>query len=271
MDNSEMTKQVTPTNIDPEIHHADYIHVPPGKVWRQHHTQDLELVMVVRGNFRASDPDHDKTDLTPGDVVFVRPGYPCDIEQAEDAGGMVSCIHFELLHEKRWGADDYRIDPFEPWVIQTGANGELIDLFQQCAREFMGAGLYRAELMSVIFRQIWLRLMRHVSGSGSDERSSRMQAMLVYLRRNAIAGAGRRELAREFHLTPEYVNQLFREYVGMSPGEVVQRERVSRAVQLLTQGKYSVTEVAFRVGFSDPQYFSRVFQQIMRRPPSSYL
>lgn len=46
--------------------------------------------------------------------------------------------------------------------------------------------------------------------------------------------------------------------------------RVKKAVQLLDSGEYSISEIAYMSGFSSPQYFSRVFKEVMNCTPSEY-
>jgi transcriptional regulator GlxA family with amidase domain len=49
--------------------------------------------------------------------------------------------------------------------------------------------------------------------------------------------------------------------LGMTPGELVRRMRVSQAVHLLESGHASVEEVAARVGYADSAAFRRVFRR----------
>lgn len=57
---------------------------------------------------------------------------------------------------------------------------------------------------------------------------------------------------------------------GVSPIDFVRDMRVKRAVQLLDSGEYTVSEVAYMSGFSSPQYFSRVFKNLMKCTPTEY-
>jgi AraC-like DNA-binding protein len=46
--------------------------------------------------------------------------------------------------------------------------------------------------------------------------------------------------------------------------------RLERAADLLEQRVGNVSEVAYKVGFKDPRYFSRLFQQTFGVVPSAY-
>ena len=47
----------------------------------------------------------------------------------------------------------------------------------------------------------------------------------------------------------------------MSPLDYIRIERLKRAVELLTEGKYALADVALMVGYSAPSYFSQAFRK----------
>lgn len=67
--------------------------------------------------------------------------------------------------------------------------------------------------------------------------------------------------------------QLYRKLkalTGLTPKQFIRDIRLRHAAQMLSQKQYSVAEVAYAVGFSDPNYFSRIFQQTYGHPPSEH-
>jgi AraC-like DNA-binding protein len=68
-----------------------------------------------------------------------------------------------------------------------------------------------------------------------------------------------------------YFMRVFREYTGETPMGYLRRLRVNAAAELLKTGDWTVTEVAYHVGFSDPAYFSRVFARYVGHPPSKLI
>jgi AraC family L-rhamnose operon regulatory protein RhaS len=74
-----------------------------------------------------------------------------------------------------------------------------------------------------------------------------------------IADMSESSLARTFH-----------EVVGRPPMDYVIRVRVGKAADLLRRSRLRVTEVAFRCGFSDSNYFSRRFRSVTGQSPRDY-
>jgi AraC-like DNA-binding protein len=66
------------------------------------------------------------------------------------------------------------------------------------------------------------------------------------------------------------LNRCFHQELGLPPMTYLNRYRVQCARELLERGDQSVTEVALTVGFSDSNYFGRVFRQEVGISPGLY-
>ncbi len=58
---------------------------------------------------------------------------------------------------------------------------------------------------------------------------------------------------------------------GKSPVELIQEFRLEKATYYLRSGQYSVSETSYKVGFSDPGYFSRTFKKKYGISPADYI
>lgn len=58
---------------------------------------------------------------------------------------------------------------------------------------------------------------------------------------------------------------------GKSPVELIQEFRLERATYYLKSGQFSVSETSYKVGFSDPGYFSRSFKKHFGVSPADYM
>lgn len=57
---------------------------------------------------------------------------------------------------------------------------------------------------------------------------------------------------------------------GYTPNEYMRIMRMKKAVQLLEEGTYNISEVAYMVGMNDPLYFSKCFKMQFGVSPSTY-
>lgn len=77
-------------------------------------------------------------------------------------------------------------------------------------------------------------------------------------------------VAEQMGLSPNYFSSLFKEHTGETFMEYLVKTRIERAKQLLRGGGYKVYEVANRVGYADPRYFSEVFKKYAGVNPAEY-
>ncbi|MDC0088279.1 AraC family transcriptional regulator [Akkermansiaceae bacterium] len=62
----------------------------------------------------------------------------------------------------------------------------------------------------------------------------------------------------------------FKKHISCSPGKFVTQVKVSNACELLAEPSYSINEVGYSLGYSDPAVFTRVFKREMKITPSAY-
>jgi len=68
------------------------------------------------------------------------------------------------------------------------------------------------------------------------------------------------QFVKEMHVSRTLLHVNLRNYTGKSTSEFVRDIRLEEAARLLKEGYYNVSEVAFKVGFSDPKYLSKKFK-----------
>jgi AraC-like DNA-binding protein len=98
----------------------------------------------------------------------------------------------------------------------------------------------------------------------------RLGTVLSYVEQHHAEPIRATDLERIARLSPSSLLRAFTRITGMPPMRYVTRLRITRACELLRTGDGNVTEVAFRVGFGDSNYFSRQFRQVMGCTPREY-
>ena len=76
-------------------------------------------------------------------------------------------------------------------------------------------------------------------------------------------------LASRLGVGPRHLGRLFQKYLGASPLQVAQTNRVQRAKRLLDHTDLPIAEIAFRSGFGSLRRFNAVFAKTYKRPPSA--
>lgn len=78
------------------------------------------------------------------------------------------------------------------------------------------------------------------------------------------------ELAQVFHVSKEHLCRKFKASTGLTLTEYINSIRINHACELLCTTDRSITDIALAVGFNSYMYFNRVFNKIMKVPPSEF-
>lgn len=96
------------------------------------------------------------------------------------------------------------------------------------------------------------------------------KSIYAYLEEHCTTDINRDELARRFGITPNHISRLFQQHSQESFTEVLTRLRLSYACELLKAEHLRVKEVASHSGFSDCNYFCRLFRKKIGCSPGEY-
>ncbi len=78
------------------------------------------------------------------------------------------------------------------------------------------------------------------------------------------------DISRELNISPYYFSKLFKEETGENFVEYVTGRRMDRAKALLKNSDRSIKDICAEVGYSDPNYFSRIFRKYQGVSPTEY-
>jgi AraC family transcriptional regulator len=78
-------------------------------------------------------------------------------------------------------------------------------------------------------------------------------------------------IAQSVGLSSDNFTRLFKESTGQSPYRYVVEARVRKAKELLTTGKFTISEAAHHVGFVDQSHLTRHFKRVFGLPPKTLL
>ena len=98
----------------------------------------------------------------------------------------------------------------------------------------------------------------------------RMKRVLEYVHSHISDSINIEQLADVACITKPYFIRLFKHEFGFPPVQYINRKKVERAQLLLFTTDKAVKEVAFILGFSDQNYFIRLFRKLTGITPQEY-
>lgn len=64
--------------------------------------------------------------------------------------------------------------------------------------------------------------------------------------------------------------RIIKKYMGVGPLDYIRNVRLQKAAMLLSQKRFTVSEICYMVGFKTPSYFAKCFQERFGVKPSQY-
>ena len=126
-------------------------------------------------------------------------------------------------------------------------------------------------LKELLIRLVQSQYLKRVEMDKNDKRnSSRQHFLLDYIHGHLTEKLGVDTLSRKAYMSRNEFFKWFRLQFGISPLEYINRERIKLAKQLLGNQNKSVTETAYQCGFTDVNYFVRLFKKSEGITPGTF-
>jgi AraC-like DNA-binding protein len=77
-------------------------------------------------------------------------------------------------------------------------------------------------------------------------------------------------MGEKLGVSTSHLNEVFKAYTSMTPYQYFIHIKIHKAKELLEEGGFAVKEVAYRLGFKDEYYFSRLFKKKTGLSPSKW-
>jgi DNA-binding response OmpR family regulator/two-component sensor histidine kinase len=153
------------------------------------------------------------------------------------------------------GADEYVTKPFNPKVLQLIVKN-LINRRNALHTYFKGQGALGLE-------------PKHVTLSSVDDRFIKKALELVELN---ISNASYtvEDMSRDIGMSYTQLYRKTKALTGQTVNDFIRGIRLKRAAQLLEQHQLTVSEITYKVGFTDLQHFRECFKKMYGHTPSQH-
>ncbi len=135
------------------------------------------------------------------------------------------------------------------------------------------AHLARLETIADIFnelKEIYTIAIQYLNKRGEIKNKNVIEQIIQYVQTHLKDEITLEEVAKKVYLTPNYVGYVFKESMGMCFSEYVQACRMEAAQRMLKEPGCKIYEVALKVGYKNPHYFSKLFREHTGCNPSDY-
>lgn len=120
--------------------------------------------------------------------------------------------------------------------------------------------------------EILVHLFRHSKSTTTQSKNENpiIQNVIEYVEKNYSDDLSIPGIAKKFNISESNLYRVFNQHTNMSINNYINFIRINKAETLLLETDLSITEVAFRCGFNDGNYFSTVFKKYNGNSPSNF-
>lgn len=174
------------------------------------------------------------------------------LEQATD--------YFTLYHE-HLTKQEKAVQYLREWALQV-----------KHALEDKGVSLRETNVLEAETKTDFIELIRYftekmiLQGEGNDPISKAK----TYIHDHYRESFSLEDVADYVELTPTYFTKLFKDQTKQTFIDYVTEYRIEKSKELLRQTNLSLKEIAYEVGYKDPNYYSRVFKKWTNLSPKQF-
>ncbi len=161
----------------------------------------------------------------------------------------------EQHHEKGYeiGADEYITKPFSTKFLKLRIESLLKS---------------RANLSQKFRQKVYLEPTN--TPIDSEEESWLKEVVEIVEKKMVNPGFKVDDICEEIGMSRSSLFRKIKALTKMSPNNFIRSLRLKKAAHYIENSDYSIAEISYKVGFSDPSYFSKQFKKYFKIPPSDY-
>lgn len=249
------------------------------------HFETIAFTAMLRGKKHMKlDNKTNYFDYYPGESILVSPGETMVIDFPEADETPSQCISLSLNPEFIENSLNHlnyhlpKVDETSRWNIELDEyflfnNQSLASATNNIMRIAMDDNSQKDIMADFALKELLIRLMqtqaRNMVEKNIAKNKSRIGFAVDYIKKNLHQKLSIDSIAKMAYVSKSNFFKMFKDELGTSPNEFILQERINRAKELLAS-QNSIKETAYQTGFSDTNYFTRVFKQLVGVTPKSY-
>jgi AraC-like DNA-binding protein len=257
---------IEPGDPYPTKGHADgyYFNVEKGRILNEY-----QLLYNTAGEGTFESTHCPKTYIKPGDMFLLFPGEWHSYHPKAHTGWNSFCIGF-----KGKNMDDRVKAGFllpEKPIYHVGYSFVIESLYKRAYEIAMEEAAYSQQTLAGIVNYLigtMYSLERNIELGKNQMQVDMINRARLRIRESLETDVTIQQIADEQGVSYSNFRKLFKEYTGLSPATYQQELRLLRAKELLTTTELSIKEIAYRLNFESPDYFSAKFKAKIGLKPS---
>ena len=260
------TQNITPGTVYPpfkEKHPTPFRSVAESRV-----LPEYQIIYITEGKgiFSAAG---NTWDVMPGSMLMILPGLKHWYKPVKETGWKEYWVgfkgsYFNKLTREKFLSEDR---PF----FNIGHSDYLTSIFKRIFDEVKSQKpLYQMKACSGVLTLISEMLSRSRRQEQPDFYQQIVEKAKYIMESNIDGAINTPSIAKQIGISTSRLNEIFKQFSSMTPYQYFIQLKIHKAEELLSEENIPVKEAAWRLGFDDQYYFSRLFKHKTGIAPSDW-
>lgn len=251
-------------------------------IYPPHWHSAVEILYVVKNDFKAF-INSKEIYLNESDILYI-PGGDIHEFRATTQTGTRIFINFEISNLSSYSfmesvkrlCSGYRVIKPEDGELYNSMKTQLEKILEEHNKEDVTSQLYYIARVIDMIVLLCKTMPAHINAENIVNSKKKIVGLekinksFEYIEKNYSEDIKLADIAKFVGFSEYYFSRLFKEVTEKSFHQYLNEYRIRKAVSLLDNAEYSISEAAYAAGFSSIATFDRLFRQIKGCTPQKY-
>ena len=261
-------EEISPGDDYPTKGHADgyYFDLQKGRTLNEY-----QLLYLTEGEGIFQSANQKPTRIKEGDLFLLFPGEWHTYHPLPQKGWKSYWIGFKGRNVDDRVSAGF-LSPTKP-IYHVGFSSEIVHLYDEAFSKAKEEAAYSQQTLAGIVNHLvglMYSLERNIILNKDYNYADIMNRARLRIRESLESNLTIQKIAEELGIGYSNFRKLFKEYTGVAPAMYQQELRLQRAKEMLSTTNISIKEIAYRLNFDSPDYFSAKFKIKTGRKPSDF-
>lgn len=261
-------EEIMPGDSYPTKGHADgyYFDLQKGRILNEY-----QLLYLTEGEGIFESTNQKPTRIKQGDLFLLFPGEWHTYHPLPTKGWKSYWLGFKGKNMDDRVRSGF-LSPTKP-VYSVGFSSEIVHLYEEAFAKAKEEAAYAQQTLAGIANHLiglMYSLERNNLLNKDQNRVDMINRARLRIREALESNLTIQQVAQELGISYSNFRKLFKEYTGVAPSMYQQELRLQRAKEMLSTTNMSIKEIAYRLNFESPDYFSSKFKIKTGIKPSDF-
>ena len=248
------------------------------------HEKAMEIIEITSGKVKVQ-IGTEFAEAKAGEFLYIPPTMVFRVDAVDGEAGMRSMVFDSSIIEINM--ENFDTEIFYMFYVQSKnkivvfseghpVHDTLSKYMQESYDEYVSKDVcYKLPIRANIYLMM-TALLRYYCGSKNDldrmiyHNVMRLRSVITYIAEHYKEKIYIETLSEMITVSPDYFTKMFKDSIGRTPIDYINGLRINRAMQMLATTDTSVNDISDSLGFSNSNYFHKIFKQYMDTSPAAY-